>query len=568
MEYGLAPEAPSLISASKPAPGSKGLWQDACILCGPVCNMEAYPEDPAVHFSHTLRQGEIQCQREKWDDALVSYYECLRLVPKAKAASSQSSAVHAGASFAQLRVGNSKSALRHARQAIKLDASSVHAHVCMARAHEAIGHIAAAHATYGTAAAVAAAAGTAPPPPYERIPLAEVSSTAMRRLKPLDELLASAVDGGGSDYCSGGHAAVEAAVKVAESCGSQDAAAAAAAGTAMMRQHALATLYRLANDANDSESSDDEGAEAATAIAPRWPQRIVQMLALDAAIQAAAGEPPPPTTTATDASRSSHRALSGWLCACSGMRLWLLRKSAELGLDLMERLVSPDGEVTADHSGLDHACARTEQQQRAATTKADQLCQAKAMIRREGVERDLAAAMEAEESDPLMSRLMAMSRAEESDSDEYEDEGEPECFVSQEIDQPGGVGRQLLQIELHADQLQLTLSFFSLETYDLDNPTRSYTFALGLTSAILLEAKVPGGGGALRVCEMFAPWSPREGGELRPADQVVSPNDVRDIVSFFTNAEGAAPPLAPAEAPPRWLCRTDNPVAPLLGAFG
>ena len=54
------------------------------------------------------------------------------------------------------------------------------------------------------------------------------------------------------------------------------------------------------------------------------------------------------------------------------------------------------------------------------------------------------------------------------------------------------------------------LSFYSLETYDLETPTRRYTFALGLTSAVLLDARV-----GARVCEFFAPWRPLEGGDLR-----------------------------------------------------
>lgn len=506
-----APTAPTSNGPVSPAPGSRGLWQGACLLCGPSCNLDAHPTDPIEQLRLAQRQGETFCRRDEWQLALISFYECLRLVDKARALPSQAAAVHAGASFAQLKAGGASSALRHAQLAIRLDATSTHAHFCAARAHEALGEVVAAHAEYCAAAELPPALN---PPPYERRQLSEMIADGASRLATLADLITRA-QGASADgalaaagtqqadermnfrvpnACSTeeGFGAAETSLDATEAAISTAAeaaprkASAVCDGVLVMQRHALRML-RCAHGENEKsgEKEIEDGDEAFPS-----KRRVVQMLALDAAIYAE-------SRSAVRQRSATNRARSQ-LCACAGMRLWLLRKAYDLGLDVMSAMI---------HAG-----------------------------------------------------------AGEEEGEEREEEPSEEFFASDEVYQPGGVGRQLLQIELEPEAQRLVLSFNSLSSEDLGEPTRRYTFAMGLTSAYLLKAEILDDEGSMRICE-FATWNAHERGPLQPSEQVVSPGDLRAITGFFC-AEGAKNPLAPRRLPPQWLYRANDAEAPLLSAFG
>ena len=110
---------------------------------------------------------------------------------------------------------------------------------------------------------------------------------------------------------------------------------------------------------------------------------------------------------------------------------------------------------------------------------------------------------------------------------------------------PGPYGRSLLQIELAPLQQQLTLSLVPLGGASFDETLR-YTFALGLTSAYLLEAE-----SIHQPCLEFAKWHSTERGALQPAEFLPPEASVERsacaFVDFFRCAEGAKAPVAPRD---------------------
>ena len=324
------------------------------------------------------------------------------------------------------------------------------------------------------------------------VALSETAAQAAARLAPLVELLSCDCDGDcEARVCDGGLDAMERAVREATAlmgaapCAvdADTARAASRAGGMVMRRHALAMLRR----------TRDEGGGSVRL-------RVLRLLALDAAILAAAHPP-----CAPPAGRATHGA-RGTLCACGGVRLWLMRKAADLGLDVMAALVEPAADAACGEEPGDD---------------------------------------EGEET------------ADAGDDDD-------EAVASEEICVPG-VGRRLLEMTVLPRTQRLILALLSLEGADLGMPTHKYTFAVGLTTAFLLAAEVVDESGDVQVRE-FAAWDARRRGPLRLSEQVVPPDSLRALIGFFCTA-GATLPLAPREPPPRWLFRAVNPAAPLLGAL-
>ena len=83
-----------------------------------------------------------------------------------------------------------------------------------------------------------------------------------------------------------------------------------------------------------------------------------------------------------------------------------------------------------------------------------------------------------------------------------------------------------------------------------DDRLHRYTFAVGLTSAYLLEAE-----SHAQPFLQFAEWCGAERGALSPPEGLPPPLSVercaRAFVSFFTgDGDGARPPIGPLDAPP------------------
>ena len=122
-------------------------------------------------------------------------------------------------------------------------------------------------------------------------------------------------------------------------------------------------------------------------------------------------------------------------------------------------------------------------------------------------------------------------------------------MVNTEVDVPGVVGRVLLQFELAPKRQRLTLSLVSLDlsAVNLGEATLRYTFAVGLTSAYLLDAESLAHD--LPYFE-FAEWRGAERGNLLPPKGLPRAPSVercaKAFVDFFSCGEGAHPPLAPA----------------------
>ena len=124
-------------------------------------------------------------------------------------------------------------------------------------------------------------------------------------------------------------------------------------------------------------------------------------------------------------------------------------------------------------------------------------------------------------------------------------------MVNTEVDVPGGVGRVLVQFELEPQRQRLTFSLVSLDltAINLGEATLRYTFAVGLTSAYLLNAES-------LVHEapyfVFAEWRGAERGSLSPPEGLPRAPTVerraKAFVDFFSRDQGALPPLAPRPA--------------------
>ena len=103
----------------------------------------------------------------------------------------------------------------------------------------------------------------------------------------------------------------------------------------------------------------------------------------------------------------------------------------------------------------------------------------------------------------------------ESEEDKAESGGDNEegCMVNAEMEVPGAIGRVLVQFELAPQSQRLTFSLISLDlsAVNLGEATLRYTFAVGLTSAYLLDAESLAHG--LPYFE-FAEWRGAERGAL------------------------------------------------------
>ena len=191
---------------------------------------------------------------------------------------------------------------------------------------------------------------------------------------------------------------------------------------------------------------------------------------------------------AVDAARAAH----GGHNACAGMHEWLVRKSSDLGLDITGELV---------RAALD------------VDDKTD-------------------------------------SDSQSSSSEEQEDDDEEEGpMASEEVFLSGDYARVLVQIELAPLRQRLIFSLLSLNSADLGETSLKYTFAIGLTSAYLLDAE-----SLHEPYFEFAAWRTAERGALCPAEGLPPSASVerraRAFVDFFRCGEGAQPPVAPREMPP------------------
>ena len=155
---------------------------------------------------------------------------------------------------------------------------------------------------------------------------------------------------------------------------------------------------------------------------------------------------------AADAARAAHGGHNG----CHGVREWLVTKASELGLDVVDELVQA------------------------------------------------ALAAEDDECD-------GSSSSAGGDDDDEDDEGP---VGSEEVSlDSSGYGRCLVQIELAPLSQRLTLSLVSLNSADLGESALKYIFAVGLTSAYLLEAT------SLQAPLFeFAEWRTAERGAISPVE--------------------------------------------------
>lgn len=121
-------------------------------------------------------------------------------------------------------------------------------------------------------------------------------------------------------------------------------------------------------------------------------------------------------------------------------------------------------------------------------------------------------------------------------------------MVNTEMEGSGAIGRVLVQFELAPQSQRLTFSLISLDlsAVNLGEATLRYTFAVGLTSAYLLDAESLAHG--LPYFE-FAEWRGAERGALSPPKGLPRAPTVEQrakaFVDFFSRGEGAHPPLAP-----------------------
>ena len=191
---------------------------------------------------------------------------------------------------------------------------------------------------------------------------------------------------------------------------------------------------------------------------------------------------------AADAARAAHGGHNG----CHGVREWLVTKASELGLDVVDELVQA------------------------------------------------ALAAEDDECD-------GSSSSAGGDDDDDDDEGP---VGSEEVSlDSSSYGRCLVQIELAPLSQRLTLSLVSLNSADLGESALKYIFAVGLTSAYLLEAT------SLQAPLFeFAEWRTAERGAISPVEGLPPLASVerraRAYIDFFRSGEGAQPPVAPRSSPP------------------
>jgi hypothetical protein len=145
---------------------------------------------------------------------------------------------------------------------------------------------------------------------------------------------------------------------------------------------------------------------------------------------------------------------------------------------------------------------------------------------------------------------------EEAGSSSEEDEAEAEAeeeegpMASEAVEVPGPLGHVLVQFELAPRRQRLALSLVSLGSADLGEVVLRYAFAVGLTSACLLEAE--SAHHELEHLEL-AEWRSEERGAMQPPEGLPPAPSVerraRAFVDFFSRGEGARPPIAPRDVP-------------------
>ena len=389
-----------------------------------------------------MSRGDAAARMGDWSQALAHYYDAIGAITKRTAAETIA-AVHIAASSTQLRLGSMHSALRHAEMSLAACSTAARAHGARGAALEALGLVADAHAAFAEAARLEP----------ERVEHAEHAA----RLLPLRGLLRGLL---GSVATCGEWAAADDALTTAQ-CALVDRLRHAVAEWALAPHLLpLPTPARVLGD------------DAFESSAPRRTQRrLLALLGVDAAVEAARAASP-----------------GGQHNACDAMRTWLLCKAAELGLDVASELV------------------------RAAVGAADD------------------------------------DDAQSGDEGEGEGEGDEEGPVaSEEVHVEGALGRLLVQFELAPLRQRLTLSLLSLNAADLGEARLRFTFAVGLTSAYLLEAESH----ELPYVE-FAEWRSAERGALVLAEGLPPAASVerraKAFVDFFRCGEGARPPIAPRDA--------------------
>ena len=195
-----------------------------------------------------------------------------------------------------------------------------------------------------------------------------------------------------------------------------------------------------------------------------------------------------------DAAAAAACAANGGHNASEAVRQWLLLKAAELGLDVTNELVrAAVGEEDEDGGDCDGGNGGSE-------------------------------------------------TSDDDDDDSSEEADGP--MANEEVDADGTYGRVLVQFELAPHRQRLTLSLVSLNAADLGEPVLKYCFAVGLTSAYLLEAE-----SKHQPYFEFAEWSSAERGAftlpegLPPAASVE--RRAKAFVDFFSRGEGALSPIAP-----------------------
>ena len=432
-----SPATPNLF---KPA-GSGGWQMFDCPMCGPVCKPEHQP-DPAVIIVAALKQGDAAARMGQWSEALMNYHQAIGAVRKSTDAETIA-AVRVGASLTQRKLGSLRSALRHADLAVASCGGGA-AHAARGAALEALGLVVDAHIAFSEAA---------------RLESTQPShADAAVRLLPLRHLLA--VEGGGEGgaepvgelppLTSRQHKLVERLRRDV------------AARVLSPQLLPLPTPARVLND-DEFESSPWRARQ----------MRCMALLGVDAAVEAA-------------------RAAHGGHNACDGVREWLVRKAADLGLDVVGELVRAALEADEEPDGSDDGSSSCAQEE------------------------------------------------------EDEDEGP---MGSEEVCLPGAFGRCLVQLELAPRRHRLTLSLVSLNSADLGEASLKYTFAVGLSSAYLLEAQ-----SVHTPYFEFVEWRPAERGALEPVEGLPPLASVerraRAYIDFFRSGEGAHPPAAPREMPP------------------
>ena len=442
------------IPANQPTPKVPATWQPfwqggwqavGCPTCGPTC------ASPTVHAQLSLeeyvKRGEAAARRDEWSQALDWYHEAIGVINPSTPAEAAAS-VYTAASNVQRELGKMRSALRFADRGVMACATAAPAHAARGAALEALGLVVDAHAACAEAGRLQ--------------PSQAVHAEAAARLLPFCRLLLSLNDG-----CT--MAASEATVEVAAR------PAASESGLRLLTQwRRIIDEWKLAPHLIPLPTparilSDDEFYSSRPFLRQ---QRLSALFAVDAAV-------------------SSSRGQHGGHTACNGVYRWLLSKASELGLNIVEELIS--AAIAEDDDEDDGGDAESA-----------------------------------------------------SESSEHEDAEGP--MVSEEVELSSGLGRVLLQMELAPLRQLLTVSLVSLNAADLGEEVFRCTFAVGLTSAYLLEAF------SLQHDRIeFAEWRTAARGSFRPPDlrppAATLERLARAFVTFFSHGEGAQSPLAPRNMP-------------------